>query len=176
MPTLAVVPLDDSHNRAAFTCGIDSLDRYLHTQAGQDIRRRANGVFVLIDHAQAQTVLGYYTLSATALSPGAVPEAAKKHIPRYPLISATLMGRLAIASDRQGQRLGSILLADALRRSLASAQTVGSSMVVVDALDDRAAAFYLAHGFVRLPDSLRLVLPMRTVERMVSGPERPDSR
>jgi hypothetical protein len=40
-------------------------------------------------------------------------------------------------------------------------------MVVVDALDDGAAAFYAAHGFVRLPESLRLVLPMRLVERMV---------
>ncbi|MHB1110959.1 MAG: hypothetical protein ACYCZU_11690, partial [Devosia sp.] len=48
------------------------------------------------------------------------------------------------AADRQGQRLGTILLADALRRSLASAETVGSSMIVVDALDEGAAAFYAA--------------------------------
>lgn len=168
-PDLAVVPLEDSHQRAAFTCGVETLDRYLHTQAGQDVRRRANGVFVLVSPTQPETVLGYYTLCATAVSPGAVPEAARKHIPRYPLVSATLVGRLAIATDRQGQRLGAILLADALRRSLASAETVGSSMIVVDALDDSAAAFYAAHGFVRLPDSLRLVLPMRAVERMESG-------
>jgi hypothetical protein len=53
------------------------------------------------------------------------------------------------------------LLADALQRAFESASTVGSSMVVVDALDESAAGFYAAHGFVRLPDSLRLVLPMR---------------
>jgi GNAT superfamily N-acetyltransferase len=68
---------------------------------------------------------------------------------------------LAVAKDRQGQRLSSILLADALQRAFASAGTVGSSMVIVDALDEGAARFYAAHGFVRLPDSLRLVLPMR---------------
>jgi hypothetical protein len=34
-------------------------------------------------------------------------------------------------------------------------------MVVVDALDEVAASFYAAHGFMRLPDSLRLVMPMR---------------
>jgi hypothetical protein len=34
-------------------------------------------------------------------------------------------------------------------------------MVVVDALDDAAVELYAAHGFVRLPDSPRLVLPMR---------------
>lgn len=166
---LAIVPLDDRHRRAAFTCGVEALDNYLHTQAGQDVRRRANGVFVLVESAQAETVLGYYTLCATALPPGAVPEAARKHIPRYPLVSATLIGRLAVAKDRQGQRLGAVLLADALRRALASAETVGSSMIVVDALDDGAASFYAAHGFVRLPESLRLVLPMRVVERMMAS-------
>lgn len=168
-PDLAITPLGDAHDRAGFTCGVESLDRYLQTQAGQDVRRRANGVFVLTDKATPDRVLGYYTLCATALPPGDVPEAARKHIPRYPLVSATLIGRLAVATDRQGQRLGAVLLADALRRALASAETVGSSMVVVDALDDGAAAFYAAHGFVRLPESLRLVLPMRLVERMVAS-------
>jgi GNAT superfamily N-acetyltransferase len=168
-PDLAIAPLGDAHDRAGFTCGVESLDRYLQTQAGQDVRRRANGVFVLTDKAAPDQVLGYYTLCATALPPGHVPEAARKHIPRYPLVSATLIGRLAVAADRQGQRLGAVLLADALRRALASAETVGSSMVVVDALDDGAAAFYAAHGFVRLPESLRLVLPMRVVERMVAS-------
>lgn len=166
---LAIVPLDDRHRRAAFTCGVEALDNYLHTQAGQDVRRRANGVFVLVESTQAETVLGYYTLCATALPPAAVPEAARKHIPRYPLVSATLIGRLAVAKDRQGQRLGPVLLANALRRALASAETVGSSMIVVDALDDGAASFYAAHGFVRLPESLRLVLPMRVVESMMAS-------
>jgi len=71
------------------------------------------------------------------------------------------MARLAVAKERQGQGLGALLLADALRRAFNSGGTVGSSMVVVDALDEAAAGFYAAHGFVRLPDSLRLVLPMR---------------
>lgn len=169
-PDLAVVLLDDGHDRAGFSCGVESLDRYLQNQAGQDVRRRANGVFVLVGKTRPDHVLGYYTLCATALPPGDVPEAARKHIPRYPLVSATLIGRLAVAKDRQGQRLGAILLADALRRALASAATVGSSMIVVDALDESAAAFYAAHGFIRLPESLRLVLPMRTVERLAAAP------
>ena len=49
-PDLAVVPLDDGHDRAGFSCGVESLDRYFRTQAGQDVRRRANGVFVLGDN------------------------------------------------------------------------------------------------------------------------------
>jgi hypothetical protein len=62
-------------------------------------------------------VLGYYTLCAMVISRGDVPEAARKHVPRYPLVSATLIGRLAVAKERQGQRLGAVLLADAPARS-----------------------------------------------------------
>ncbi len=133
------------------------------------MRRRANGVFVLADVTVPDRVLGYHTLCATALAPGDIPEGARKAIPRYPVVSATLIGRMAVARDRQGQRLGAILLADALRRSLATAETVGSSMIVVDALDEPAANFYAAQGFVRLPDSLRLVLPMQIVARLTAS-------
>ena len=157
---LRIVPLGEGHDRRGFSCGVESLDRYLKIQAGQDIRRKANAVFVLSELGEPNRILGYYTLCAMAISQGEVPEAARKHIPRYPLVSATLIGRLAISKDRQGQRLGAVLLADALQRALESAGTVGSSMIVVDALDESAAGFYVAHGFVRLPDSLRLVLPM----------------
>ena len=136
---LRIAPLGELHDRGGFSCGVESLDRYLKTQAGQDVRRKANAVFVLGSEAEPERVLGYYTLCAMAISQGEVPEAARKHVPRYPLVSCTLIGRLAVAKDQQGQRLGSILLADALLRAFESASTVGSSMVVVDALDEAAA-------------------------------------
>lgn len=153
--------INEEHDRGGFTCGVESLDRYLKIQAGQDVRRKANAVFVLSERDHPAGILGYYTLSAMAICQGDVPEAARKHVPRYPLVSVTLVGRLAVGKDRQGQRLGAVLLADALQRAFESASTVGSSMTIVDALDEAAAGFYAAHGFVRLPDSLRLVLPMR---------------
>jgi GNAT superfamily N-acetyltransferase len=162
---LRITVLNDAHDRSGFTCGIESLDRYFKTQAGQDVRRKANAVFVLSRVGEQGSVLGYYTLCAMAISQGEVPESARKHVPRYPLVSCTLIGRLAVAKDQQGQGLGSILLADALQRAFESADTVGSSMVIVDALDEAAVGFYAAHGFVRLPDSLRLVMPMRHAGR-----------
>jgi len=158
---LRIVLLGEEHDRGSFTCGVESLDRYLKTQAGQDARGKAKAVFILSEVSESTHVLGFYTLCAMAISQGDVPEAARKHVPRYPLVSATLIGRLAVAKARQGQRLGAVLLAEALRRAFDSAGTVGSSMVVADVLDEAAAGFYVAHGSVRLPDSLRLVLPMR---------------
>lgn len=164
---LHIAALRPEHDRAAFACGVDSLDRYLKTQASQDVRRKANAVFVLVAGEAPQTILGYFTLCATAIEQGDVPEAARKFLPRYPLVSATLLGRLAVSVARQGGGLGGILLAHALQRAYASANTVGASMVVVDAIDERACAFYAAHGFVRLGDSARLVMAMRTVEQLI---------
>jgi GNAT superfamily N-acetyltransferase len=166
---LGVEPLASSHDRARFTCGVASLDTYFRTLASQDIRRKANAVFVLVGAAQPSEVLGYFTLCATALSHGDVPELARKHLPRYPLVSATLIGRLAVAKAHQGEGLGSILLVQALRKAYEGASTVGSSMIVVDAIDDSALAFYAAHGFVRLPDSMRLVLPIKSIEVLIAG-------
>ena len=166
-PDLKIEPLAANHDRNGFSCGVDSLDRYLRTQASQDVQRKANGVFILVEPTKPNMVLGYYTLCATGLPQGDVPATARKHVPRYPLVSATLVGRLAVSAARQGERLGALLLADAVRRAYASASTVGSSMLVVDAINERAAAFYEGNGFVRLPDSMRLVLPMHVIERML---------
>ena len=166
---MRIEALASHHDREGFSSGVDSLDRYLRTQASQDIRRKANGVFILVEPDKPSVVLGYYTLCATALAQGDVPAATRKHVPRYPLVSVTLGGRVAVSEARQGERLGSILLADAVQRAYASAATVGSSMLVVDAINERAAAFYGGNGFVRLPDSLRLVLPMHTVQRLVES-------
>jgi len=161
--------LGKDHDRPGFCCGVESLDRYLKTQASQDMRRKANAVFVLVAEKFPERIVGYFTLCAYGLAPGEVPEEARKHIPRYPQVSATLLGRLAVSADFQGQRLGAVLLAEALRKAYENADVVGSSMVVVDAVDDRAARFYRAHGFIPLPDSPRLVLPMRTIGRLVGG-------
>lgn len=163
---LRVEPLGPNHDRDAFSCGVESLDRYLKTQASQDVRRKANAVFVMTAIDAPDRILGYFTLCATALEQGDVPEAARKHIPRYPLVSATLLGRLAVDRSRHGKGLGAVLLASALRKSFDSADTVGSSMVVVDAIDDRAISFYEAHGFVRLGKSSRLVIAMRSLANL----------
>jgi predicted GNAT family N-acyltransferase len=82
------------------------------------------------------------------------------------VVSATLIGRLTISKDTQGMGLGSVLLAKALHKASENASAVGSSMVVVDAIDDRAVRFYQAHGFIKLPESMRLILPVRTIAEL----------
>ena len=87
-------------------------------------------------------------------------------IPKYKDLPVTLLGRLAIDEKFQGQKLGRLLLIDALKRSLDTSKSVASLAVIVDPLDQEASDFYFKYGFILLPDSGRMFLPMATIEQL----------
>lgn len=160
-----IEPLGPKHDRAAFSCGEDALDNYLHNQAGQDLKKYAAVPFVLTN--DGKKIAGYYTLSQFAVALDEVPAEIAKKLPRYPMVPATLLGRLAISKEFQGQKLGELLLMDALKRSLDTSKQLASAAVVVDAKDDAAIAFYKKYGFLDLPKiKRRLFLPMGTIEKL----------
>lgn len=164
-PKFAFEPLGQQHNRAAFSCGVELLDSYLQKQAGQDARKRAAAPFVLT--YDGRTIAGYYTLSQYAIELEDVPEEVAKKLPKYPLVPATLLGRLAVSIDFRGKGLGQALLMDALYRSLKLSEQIASTGVVVDAKDEAARAFYLKYGFIDLPKvDKRLFLPMATIDQL----------
>jgi GNAT superfamily N-acetyltransferase len=149
--------LRGQHDRIGFICGKESLDQYFQRQVMQDARRHLATPFVMI--MPDAEIGGFYTLSSTALRLGDLPEDIVRRLPRYPLVPATLVGRLAIDRRYHGQGWGSFLFLDALYRCLRS--EVASFAVMVDALDDEARDFYVHHSFLPLPDS-----PYRLFRRM----------
>lgn len=70
---------------------------------------------------------------------------------RYPM-PAVLLARLAVDRDYQGAGIGRLLLLDALRRFERASYDIGFEAVVVDALHEDAACFYLKYGFRRFLD------------------------
>ncbi len=145
------------HDRTAFVSGSERLDRYFHQQVTQDIRRRIASCFVAV--ADNNSVAGFYTLAATSLAFDRLSAERAKKLPRYPVVPAILLGRLAVAQVHQGKRLGGALVADALLRA-AHTEIVGH-MLVVDAIDETAARFYTHLGFEPLTDDpYRLIRPI----------------
>lgn len=147
--SVLIEPLAAHHDRSAFSCGKELLDRYLREQAGQDTRRGTTRVFVtsLADHPQR--ILGFYTLSAASIVATELPPALARKLPRHP-VPAALVGRLAVDLSVSGRGLGGILIADAIQRTMWAAQSVAMAVVVVDPIDESARAFYQAFGFQSL--------------------------
>ena len=132
----AIEPLGNQHDRAAFSCGVEPLDRYFKQQAGQEARRHVANCFVGIDRSE-NTIGGYYTLSATAVIFDELPGEFKKMLPRYPQVPAALVGRLAVDTRHRRKRLGELLLFDAMQRTLQA--DLAAAILVVDAKDEAAA-------------------------------------
>ncbi len=114
------------------------------------------------------TVIGYYTLSATSVEITSLPPALAKRSGRYQTVPAALLGRLAVDSRFAGQKLGTDLMLNAMRRTLRTG--IGIKAIVVDALDQRATAFYEQFGFARVEDNpLRLCLSLSAIREVFAG-------
>jgi len=164
---ITVEPLGRQHDRTAFHCGADALDRYLKQQARQDADKRVAAPFVAVNPPNTR-VLGYYTLSASVVTLTDLPDELTRRLPRYPQLPVTLLGRLAVDQSARVQRLGEHLLLDALHRSLTHADEIAAMAVVVDAKDENAAAFYRHYGFIPLQaQPRRLYVPMRVVAQLL---------
>ena len=153
--------LDSSDDRASFSCGMASLDRYFQQQVTQDIRRRITACFVAI--TDEKHIAGFYTLATASALLTDLPASIAKKLPRYPSVPTIRMGRLAVDQTFNGIGLGGALLADALDRSIRS--EIAAFALIVDAKNEQAVRFYQHHGFVLLPDaSMTLFLPFETVK------------
>lgn len=163
--SFAIEPLDgDLHDRQSFACGIDALDRYLRTQATQEARRRISSCWVAA--LPSGRIVGYYTLAACGIALTDLPPDLAQKLPRYPLVPAVRLGRLAVDRAWQGRGLGAALLADALAR--AAQAEIAAYAMLVDAKDDAAAGFYRHYGFMALQDRpLTLFLPLATVKPLL---------
>lgn len=148
MTALRLVRLAD-HDLAGFDCGNDELNRWLvdHARASQkgDLAR----TYLLLD---GNAVVGYFSLTTGSVRREHAPKRYVRGMSGYP-IPTILIARLAVDRRHQSQRLGSRLLAEALRLAVIASDAAAARLVVVDAIDDRAAAFYRRWGFIDVPEN-----------------------
>ncbi len=158
--------LNSNHRKQEFSCGKEMLDNYLKKQANQDIKRKLSACFVLNDE-ETNLLKGYYTLANNSIPQNLIPTEFRKKLPKsYISIPTTLLGRLAIDNRFQGKGIGMLLLIDALKRSYEISKSIGSFAVIVDPLDKDAEKFYNKYGFINLPDSGKMFLPMNTIKTL----------
>ena len=160
---LVIEPLNRTHDRHGFQCDVAMLDQYIKKQAMQDMKRHISRVFVATEPDNPKEVIGYYTLSSLSVEVRQLPEKIAKKLPRHQ-IPAALIGRLAVSQIAQGKGVGKMLLADAIKRTVAVSDEIAIYALVVDAINQEAQNFYIPFGFKPISDkSLRLFLPLKSI-------------
>ena len=144
MALSAPEPLNDEHDLSQFSCGKSSLENWLKNRALSNHKRGFTAVMVV---HEAGRVVGYYGLAPTAVVPTAMPRSIRTGQPPDP-IPCLLLGQLATDTEWAGRGIGSGLLKHALERCIEAAKLVGGRALIVNAVDEEAAAFWQRRGFL----------------------------
>lgn len=157
-------PVGRRHDRDAFDCGEPALNEFLQRYARKNHETGGAKTFVAVADGGDRTVLGFYSLSAASIEYARVPETIKRGLARR-AVPAFRLARLAVDLQFQGQGLGGQLLLAAGRRCLWAAADIGGVAMLIDAKNERAAAWYAGYGAVPLLDTpSSLLLPLATIE------------
>ncbi len=151
------------HDRTGFDCGEAALNDYLKRTAHQHIEKGISRTFVLVETDDPNNILGYFTLASCEVVTSDLPENyAKKYPARAP---AAKLARLAVSTGLQRRGLGAIMMAEAMRRTLAVVENIGIIGFFVDAKNQAARQYYEQFGFMALPDNpLVMFLPIHSLK------------
>ena len=160
-------PITSGHALADFDSGEVFLDEWLKKRAIKNHAVGASRCFVLCAGA---AVIGYYSLSAGAISHASAPKAMRRNMPDP--LPVLLLGRLAIDKRYHNQGLGRGLLRDAMLRAVNVASDTGVFAVLVHAISEQAKRFYMSRGFVESPlDPMTLLMTLGTVRSVLLEPD-----
>jgi GNAT superfamily N-acetyltransferase len=162
LPAWHEEPIAKSHRRQAFDCGDVRMNEFLHRYARQSHEQNASKTFCAIADDEPGRILGFYTITPSAVAHEDVPETMTKGLARHE-ISGFKLARIATDLAVAGQGLGGQLLAVAALRCLRAAGEVGGVLLIIDAKNERAATWYASYGAEPLGGKpLTLVMPLAT--------------
>ena len=155
--------IQDTDNPHGFDCGNDQLNTWLRSRALANERLHVSRTYVTIDTGTSQ-IAGFYSLAMHSIARTGTVGRFRRNAPDP--VPVVLLGQLAVDNRYRGQRLGTALLVDAVRRAGQAAASVGARAVVTEAIDAAAVGFYEHHGMTRLAEGSHLLfLLLRTAER-----------
>ena len=155
--------LEPRDDLSAFDSGEPVLDEWLRKHALANQYSGASRTFVVCD--ATGSVQGFYTLAAGAVAHITANASIRRNMPEP--IPVLVLGRLAVGRSMQGSGLGKELLRDAVIRAMQVGNNAGVRALLLHALHERAAQFYLRNGFTRSPfEPLTLMLKLSAIPRV----------
>ena len=117
--------------------------------ARQNAQRNIGITHVAVATPQSPRILGYYTLLSRSVERDIFP---RPSLLAPDGVGVVLLGRLAVDKNAQKQRIGTAMLLRALRQTETAARNIGIHAMVVNALTERARAWYSGFEFQALSD------------------------
>lgn len=136
--------ITEEHDLTQFTCTHAELSTWLQQKSLRNNGSGAAKTYVVCPDS-SRTVIGYYALATCVIHPEEAIGSIKRNMPSP--IPGILLGRLAVHDQWEGQGIGKGLLKDALLRSIEASKIVGVRAMLCHAIDEKAKAFYIKHGF-----------------------------
>ncbi len=168
LPVWHEEPISKSHDRSMFDCGDVALNQFLQLHARQSHEKGGAKTYLAIAD-EAETILGYYTLSPASVAYERTPEVITRGLARHE-VPVFRLGRLAVDVSTQGRGLGGQLLLAAGRRCLLVAMQAGGIALLIDAKNQRVASWYESYGAVPLLDTpLSLLLSFKTIHTALTA-------
>ena len=166
-PGTRIEILRREHPRRRFGCGEADVDDWLKTKALQHQQKHLSVTKVLRD---SDAIVGFFTLATGQVDFGDLPPDLTRKLPRRALPVAVLAW-LGVDTNHQGQGLGRLLLAQALRDCHEAGQTFAFVSVILDCINDAAKTFYQQWDFEEVPGHpFRLYLSTKTLSAMMKQP------
>jgi len=172
---LAFKPLGQEHDRAAFSCGEPTVDRFLKEFAHKRAQLKAAVTIVAARPESLQQIVGFYTLIPHEFRGPELPAVFRKRTGTGNLtaVPGVLLALLGVDVTFQGQGISVALMQHALRRCSILANEFGAVAIVTDPIDERASRIYTSFDFVVLAEGgRRLILPMKTAIRAIERQDR----
>lgn len=150
------------HKLAEFDCGKPVLNSWLQNMALQAEQRWTSRTYVWVAEG-SPSVRAYYAIAPTQVDRDVDGLSQSRSGGGLRAVPAFLLAKFALDESLHGQGLGEQLLVDAVSKIMGAAQTTGGRLIVVDAIDEAAAAFYRRFGFQPVRNTgNRLVMKMST--------------
>jgi GNAT superfamily N-acetyltransferase len=155
------------HRRREFRSGQERVDDWIATKALQHQEKHLSATRVVLSEDGA--IAGYYTLAIGQVDFSDLPMEIAHRLPRR-LLPVAVLAWLGVHEAFQGQGLGRLLLAQALRDCYEAGRTFAFVAVILDCIDDAAKAFYRRFDFHELPGHpYRLFLSAQGLDAMMGN-------
>ena len=153
--------LNENHVVSNFNCGETFINDFLVSDALIWQSMDLTSCTVLVN--DNSDVIGFYTLSFSSIH--------KKYFPKENMpirdISVVLLGMFGVDKRYRGEDLGAMLLIDAIKSTYELYPKFGFKALILDALNDKSAAYFEHQGFTRLGESRKMILTIQDIEAVL---------